>query len=239
VPEDQAGSLVYHVNYNSPALGAIDVSDVIVAIDGHDVTDTEQVEYRPNEYISLWYYLDIHQIGETVTFDLLRNGEALSVEIKLAHSYNPYRLVPYKIYDSEPTYFIWGGFVFTPLTTNYMTEAKWTPEEAYQWSTEDQQEVVVLSQVLADSVNKGYHNIANIIVARINGKRFTNMQEFYQILTSSTEPFVIFEDKFKYQVILDRKVVEERNEYILKRYNIRNGVSKSLLEEEDGKAPLE
>jgi len=230
VPEGITGALVYHINYNSPAKGIIEVDDVITAIDGHDVTDTEQVEYRTGEYISHWYYLDLHQIGESVSLDILRKGVAKQVNITLAHDYNPYRLVPYQSYDQEPSYFIWGGFVFTPLTTNYMIETKWTPEEAYQWSNKAQQEVVVLSQVLADSVNKGYHTISDIIVAKINGKTFANMKEFYQILKSTTEAFIIFEDKFGYQVIMDRVAVEARNEYILKRYNIRHGISHSLLQ---------
>ena len=230
VPEDKTGALVYHVGYNSPAKGIIEINDVITAIDGHNVTDTEQVEYRPNEYISHWYYLDLHQIGDTVTFDLLRNGEEKQVKVTLAHDYNPYRLVPYEMYDRDPTYFIWGGFVFMPLTTNYMIEAKWTPEEAYQWSTESQQEVVVLSHVLADSVNKGYHNITDIIIAKINGKTFANMQEFYQILSNSTDEFIVFEDKFGYQVIMDRKASIARNSFILKRYNIRTDTSQALLD---------
>lgn len=230
VPEGVTGALVYHINYNSPAKGIIEVGDVITAIDGHNVTDTEQVEYRKGEYISHWYYLDLHQIGETVSLDILRQGVAQRVNITLAHDYNPYRLVRYQSYDQDPSYFIWGGFVFTPLTTNYMIETKWTPEEAYQWSNEKQQEVVVLSQVLADSVNKGYHNISDIIVAKINGKSFANMKQFYQILKQSTEAFIIFEDKFGYQVIMDRLAVEVRNKAILKRYNIRYGTSHSLLQ---------
>ena len=230
VPEDVTGALVYHVNYNSPAKGIIQINDVITAIDGHKVTDSEQVEYRPNEYISHWYYLDLHQIGDKVNFDILRNGEKKQVEVTLAHDYNPYRLVPYEIYDHDPIYFVWGGFVFMPLTTNYMIEAKWTPEEAYQWSTEDKQEVVVISKVLADTVNKGYHNIADIIVDKINGQHFATMQEFYQILTNSTDDFIIFEDKFGYQVVMDRKAVEERNDYILKHYNIQNGIAQALLD---------
>jgi len=230
VPEGITGALVYHINYNSPAKGIIEVDDVITAIDGHNVTDTEQVEYRTGEYISHWYYLDLHQIGETVSFDILRKGVEKHVNVTLAHDYNPYRLVPYQSYDQDPSYFIWGGFVFTPLTTNYMIKTKWTPEEAYQWSNAKQQEVVVLSQVLADSVNKGYHNISDIIVAKINGKTFANMKEFYQLLKQSTEVFIIFEDKFGYQVIMDRLAVEARNEAILKRYNIRYGTSHSLLQ---------
>lgn len=230
VPDDVTGALVYHVNYNSPAKGIIKINDVITAIDGHKVTDTEQTEYRPNEYISHWFYLDSHQIGDTVKFDILRDGKAKQVEVTLQHDYNPYRLVPYELYDSEPSYTIWGGFVFMPLTTNYMIEAKWTPEEAYQWSTKDKQEVVVISKVLADTVNKGYHNIADIIVDKINGKHFANMQEFYQILTNSTDDFIIFEDKFGYQVVMDRKAVEERNDYILKRYNIQHATSQALLD---------
>ncbi len=229
VPKGVTGALVYHVNYNSPAKGIIQVNDVITAIDGHKVTDSEQVEYRPNEYISHWFYLDQHQIGETITFDILRNGEAKTVKVKLAQGYNPYRLVPYEFFDKEPVYFIWGGFVFMPLTTNYMLETKWTPEEAYQWSTEDKQEVVVLSQVLADSINKGYHNITDIIVDKINGKHFANIEEFYHILNTSTDDFITFEDKFGYQLIMDRKAAEARNEDILKRYNIRRSVSQALL----------
>lgn len=229
VPADQTGVLVYQINYNSPAKDILQVNDVITAIDGHNITDTEEVEYRPHEYISYWYYIDQRQIGDTITFDILRDGKASKVTVKLENGYEEYRLVPYEQYDKPPTYFIYGGLVFMPMTTNYLLEANWSPEQAYQPSTEEQREVVVLTQVLADSVNRGYHNLTDIIVSNVNGQSFATMQEFYHLVLNSKEPYLTLTDNIDYQIIINHEQALARTPEILKRYGIASAQSPDLI----------
>ncbi|MGV6810223.1 MAG: S1C family serine protease [bacterium] len=228
VPDGQTGILVYRVDYNSPAKGDIQVNDVITAIDGHNITDTEEVEYRPNEYLSYWYYVDQKQIGDEVVFDILRQGVAKKVTVKLTDSYKQYRLVPYEQYDKQPTYVIFGGLVFMPLTTNYLLESAWNSELIYQPATLEKQEVVVLTQVLADSVNRGYHDLNDVIVEKVNGQSFKDMQAFYQIITQSKDDYLVFSDDMGYQVIINRSASIEKNPSILQRYGIPKSQSDDL-----------
>jgi S1-C subfamily serine protease len=228
VPADQTGVLVYQINYNSPAKGVLQVNDVITAIDGHNITDTEEVEYRPHEYISYWYYIDQRQIGDTITFDILRDGEASKVSIKLENGYEEYRLVPYEQYDKPPTYFIYGGLVFMPMTTNYLLESNWSPEQAYQPSSEEQHEVVVMTQVLADSVNRGYHNLTDIIISKVNGQSFATLEQFYELVMNSKEPYLTLTDNIDYQIIINHQQALARTPEILKRYGIASAQSPDL-----------
>jgi len=228
VPDNETGILVYRVDYNSPAKEDINVNDVITAIDGHNITDTEEVEYRPNEYLSYWYYIDQKQIGDEITFDILRQGVSKKVIVKLMDSYKKYRLVPYEQYDKQPTYMIFGGLVFMPLTTNYLLESGWNSELVYEPASLAKQEAVVLTQVLADSVNRGYHDLSDVIVDKVNGQSFKNMHEFYQMVMNANNDYIVFGDDMGYQVVIDYNKAMEKNPSILQRYGIPKAQSDDL-----------
>lgn len=220
MPDDKTGVLVYRVDFNSPANGLIMMNDVITGIEGHDITDSEEVEYRPNEYLSYWYFIDERQIGDEVTFNILREGIERQVTIKLAGSYKEYRLVPYEQYDRQPTYFIFGGLVFMPMTTNYLVESGWNSELAYKPSTEEKRGVVVLTQVLADSVNRGYHELADIVIEKVNGQIFSDINEFYHLVMTANTPYITLMDDIGYQIIIDRQLATQRSPEILQRYGV-------------------
>ncbi|GAA0184179.1 hypothetical protein LIER_31467 [Lithospermum erythrorhizon] len=55
--------------------------------------------------------------NETASVKVLRDGEELEFSIKL-HPLQP--LVPVHQFDKHPSYFIFAGFVFIPLTQQYL-----------------------------------------------------------------------------------------------------------------------
>jgi len=71
-------------------------------------------------------------------------------------------LVPPHLFDTNPSYFIYAGLVFTPLTTPYLTEygedwyntapRKLFIQAAFGRKTVPDQEVVILSHVLSHEV---------------------------------------------------------------------------------------
>jgi hypothetical protein len=224
--EKQTGVLVVHVYWNSPAQGMIKEDDVLLSIDGHQIADNGTVELRPKERISFRHYSDMHQIGEDVNLQILRNGKIENITYPLIQTGKDISLVTPEEYDKLPTYFIFGGIVFTPLTKNLLCE--WEDCDAPQKllkeydkrPSDNNQEVIVAVQVLPAEINKGYHNISAWVVREVNGKEFKDFNEFYKSVENSTEPFIEFTNDKGYKIIIDRKKAYETHQDVLKTYNI-------------------
>lgn len=235
--DNQTGVLAYKILFNSPANGIILPGDIITAIDGHKIADDGTVEFRPKEFTSFGYFIDQHQIGDTLALDIIRDSKALKKHITLTTTSKDFWLVQREIYDEFPSYFIFGGFVFTPVTKNYINAGMSffgggdeLSELLYEWPSKDRREAVVVSQVLASDTNKGYHELYDWVVKKINGKTFKDFNEFYKLMASTTDEFITLEDKDGYKVIIDRLAAEKENKKILERYHIDAARSSDLDE---------
>jgi S1-C subfamily serine protease len=235
--EDQTGVFVRHIFSDSPAEGLIQLEDVILAIDGHPVADNGTVEFRPKERTSFTHYLDLHQVGERIRIDLQRDSEIKTVTFTLNKRRNDFRLVPKEQYDKLPRYFIYGGIVFSPLTKNLIKSwgSNWQMRapnhlvtKLSEWPTEEKKEVVVALQVLASDVNKGYHDVAREVVEEVNGKHFRDFDEFYGLVMSSREPFLVFRTEDDFLIVIDRKKALESHAGILGTYRIDSDRSDDL-----------
>ena len=235
--EGQTGVFVRHIFPDSPATGVIQIDDVVLSIDGHAIADNGTVELRPKERTSFIYHVDRHQLGESVALRLLRNSQPLDVTVKLSKRRQEFRLVSLDEYDRLPTYFIYGGIVFTPLTKNLIKAwgNNWhtsAPREFVvelgQWPTAARREIVVATQVLAADVNKGYHSLGNVIIDTVNGRGFRDFREFFQTVTTCQEPFLVFASEQNYQVVVDTKVARESHERVIGTYRIASDRSDDL-----------
>ena len=92
--ENQTGALVTSIHPSSPVEGKLKVKDVLLAIDGHKIANGHSVEFRPREWTDFSYYIQGHQIGETIDLDVLREGKTETLHISLDKSVQDYRLVP-------------------------------------------------------------------------------------------------------------------------------------------------
>jgi S1-C subfamily serine protease len=236
--DDQSGCLVYRVIPGSPAEKVVKPGDVVMQIDGHKVADDGTVEFRPKERTSLNYYVQAHQVGDEMKLNILRSGRDEQVKLKLDLPVGVNQLVPLEQYDVQPTYFIYGGLVFEPLTVNYLKTwgATWfanAPKNlvaSFQFDqlTEVGEKIVVLTRVLPDEVNKGYHNSGDYRIVKVNGQPIDNLKDLVRIVEGSSEPFVSFTDRWGAAVVLDRKAVEARKHEILDKYRIKDDRSDNL-----------
>src|SRR5690606_2808192 len=87
-------------------------------------------------------------------------------------------------YDVRPSYVVFAGLVFTPLSYNYMKVWDWKDvEPRFRFlyvdglPSPERKEIVLLSQVLAHDINVGYHRLLNAVVDRINGVTITDMKD--------------------------------------------------------------
>ena len=233
--DEQTGVLAYKVLFNSPAKDLILPGDIITAIDSHPIANDGTVEFRPKEYTSFSYYIDKHQVGDTLTLDVIRDAKPLSKEITLSTTSKDFWLVQREQYDEFPRYFIFGGFVFPPVTKNYMnagmsffSSSGDLGQLLNEWPSEDRNEAVIISQVLAADTNKGHHDLYDWVIEKINGKKFKNFNEFYQLMASIKDEFITLEDKDGYKIFIDKVASEQESKIILERYHIDSARSKDL-----------
>ncbi|ABW31588.1 S1C family serine protease [Acaryochloris marina] len=237
ISENLTGILVRHILSESPAEGFIRAGDVIHAIDGHAIADDGTVVFRQGDRTNFNYYIDIHQVGETVSIEFFRNSKLKTVMLTLNKQKKDFRLVPLEQYNELPRYFIFGGIVFSPLTKNLIKSwginwSKTAPKELLielsNWPSREKIEIVVATRVLGSEVNRGYHGIAGWIVKEVNGKKFKDFSEFCQLVTTSNSPFVAFKGARNFQIVIDKKEAEESLDEILKNYRIGAAYSEDL-----------
>lgn len=223
----QTGILVSDVVYGSSAWGVIHEGDVITSVDGVPVANDATVPFRNGERLFFSHLLSERQIGEQASIGLIREGRALQVRVPLK---GPVWLVPKPEYDQRPTYYIFGGLVFMPLTYNLMDSWEWKDVPVnfrflYETAdpSPDRKQVILLTKVLAHDINQGYHGHRFDIIKRINGRLIVEMKDVVEAFRhpAGGRHVVDFDDiDGKNKIVLDAAAAEKAGPEILARYRI-------------------
>ena len=233
--ENVTGKLIDKIVYDSPTAGILQEGDILRAIDGHPIENDGTVEFRKHEYTDFYYFVDQHQMGEKVKFDIIRNRQAMQVEVPLKMTSDDMYLVKTTRYDQMPTYVIYGGYVFSPLTRNLIRATARNRLKlsclAGQWQTKEREEVVVLLKVLASDISRGNNNFGMWPIDKVNGKPFKNFDAFFRLIEEAKTPYIVLEDKDGVKVIIDRQEALQKQPDILKKYNIEYDRSEDLRAE--------
>lgn len=233
-----SGVLITRVLLDSAADGLLQEGDVLLQIDGVNVADDGTVEFRPRERTSLSYLIQERQIGESIQLLLLRDGNRKELLVELDRPVPEDWLIPMEQYDSMPSYYIYGGVVFCPLTKNLMMRwgNQWYNGAPKEWmallnqnmKTRERDEVVIALQVLAADVNQGYHNYRNWMVEKVDGQTVRNLKDLIEKVEASDQTYVEFSSSSGSRVVLERKTAEESLPAILERYRIPQDRSDDL-----------
>jgi S1-C subfamily serine protease len=193
----RTGVLVTRVVHGSSADGILHEGDVLTAIDGTPIACDGSVPLRTHDRVHFSYLVSRHQVGGKVAVEILRHGAAHQLTIALRKLAT---LVPPPQPDRRPTYFIFAGLVFLPLTYDYMATWKWenvTPRfKHYYYSrlpSERHEQIVLVNQVLAHDINVGYHQVHGAVVERINGIDIVAMRDVPRALAAPVGKFHVIE----------------------------------------------
>ena len=235
---DQSGVRVIDIFHGAAAMGIINIDDILLSIDENKIENDGSVEFRPGERTFLSYLVQKKFIGDIISVKILRNGEILDKEIKLNVPMNSTRLVPHEQYETPPAYYIAGGFVFAPLTKNYLlswgnsytTAAPLRLVYLYQngLRTEERKEVVLLSRVLADEINRGYHDINNTVVVKINDKIISTMKDVADAIENNDGIYHVIENDTGAKFVLRKDQADNYGARILQTYRIGSDRSEDL-----------
>lgn len=237
--KEMSGVLINQIVPGSPADGNLQVGDVLLSIGDYIVGNDGTIEFRSNERTHLNYVIQQKHIGEDLDMIVLRKGEKISINLNLFRSMKKDQLVPMEQYETMPSYYIYGGLVFCPLTKDLLNiwGSQWVqsaPRELVCYllnnipEKEDQQ-IVVLLKALAAEANQGYQNVNNWVIDRVNGEKIWSMNDLVEKIENCQEPYVIFEDQYNKKIVLDKAKVEKSHQEILETYRISSDRSEDLI----------
>jgi len=236
--KNQSGVLIIDILNDSPAKNILCVNDVIISIENSKIENDGSIEFREGERTSLNYLIQKKFLNDPLSVKVLRNGEISELKFILTVPMNSVRLVPYEQYGTPPTYFITGGLIFAPLTKNYLLEygSQWfmtAPVKLLNFyqegvRTADRKQLVILTKVLADEINLGYHDIDNIIIERINGKKISSIRDVIDAFENNKGLYHIIEDDTGKKIILRKDRVDSFSNRILQTYHINSDRSEDL-----------
>ncbi|KAH7863468.1 hypothetical protein Vadar_017901 [Vaccinium darrowii] len=235
VPSNE-GVLVRKVEPTSDAINVLKEGDVIVSFDGVNVGCEGTVPFRSTERIAFRYLISqkFRFAGDVAELGIIRGGALMKVQAVL----NPrVHLVPYHIEGDQPSYLIVAGLVFTPLSDPLIEEEseesfglKLLAKARYSLATFKGEQMVILSQVLADEVNIGYEAMEYLQVLKFNGTRIKNIHHLAHLVDSFEGDYLVFEFEDNYLSIIERKASAAALSGILKANGIPSERSSDLLE---------
>jgi len=231
IADEKGGVLVSKVVPFAPASGLLKAGDVVLAINDVPIGEDGTFPFRGNERLSFTHLVTSGHIGEDIVLKIMRNKKIKNIKVRL----DPFvTLVPHSHYFNKPPYFIFGGLVFTVLSTDltHSWGSRWWEKAPLdlvyyaigtgRFNTEERKEVVVLLNILPDDINVGYHGIGNDVVTQVNGVQVKSFKDFCLRVDQAkkSEDYTIIETEHKYRIILSNKNIDKVNAEILKRNNI-------------------
>ena len=232
ISQEQTGVIVTKIAFDSPSSAVLEIGDILVEIAGKPISGDGTVELRSGNRTRLDYMISRCQIGESITLGVIRDGLTQTVEVQLTTTLRDLTLIPNKIYDTAPEYFIFGGIVFMPLSLNYLESWGYDwylntvdylsyPFLFDNWRTEESSEIVVLTFTLPAEVNTGYESLQNEIIVSIDGVPVTDFNQFVELVDNCDEQFIKFTTNLGNIMVLDREEAISSNDTIMERYGIR------------------
>ncbi|KAL7613875.1 hypothetical protein Lser_V15G08365 [Lactuca serriola] len=230
------GVLVSKINPLSDAYRVLKKDDIVLAFDGVPIANDGTVPFRNRERITFDHLVSMKKPNETAVIKVLRNGEELELTVTL----RPLKpLVPIHQFDKVPSYFVFAGLVFIPLSQPYLHEhgEDWyntSPRRLCERALRELpqkpgEELVILSQVLMDDINVGYERLADLQVKKVNGVDVDNLKHLCQLVQECKEEKVRLDLDDERVIVLNYERARTATSHILKRHRIPSAMSIDLL----------
>lgn len=242
--DKQTGVVVTDVAYGTSSWDVLKKGDVILNIDGVKIENDGTVKYGNKGRVDMTFITDQKYVGQSATVTVLRDKVQKKLTMKLKKES---QIVPIQQYDIKPTYYIFGGIVFTELTGNYIqlfggdcnAPAELLMHINGDVMKEDKRSVIVIRQVFADESNIGYHNNVNDIIENVNGENVVDMKDLIAKIEATKGEFLELGLEGGRKIVLDFKASQKASPGILERYRIPADRSDNLMTAEQKTVPIE
>jgi len=214
--------------------------DVVLACDGVDVDNTGMIPIGDGIRVQLGYLISRKAPGSSIPLTILRGGKKIEFDVPTTTKTN---LLLRDMEHERPTYFVYGGLVFSPVTAELLSAAGTAPLGLLavngslltqllgkQREHDDDEIVVTCSPILPHKINKGYEVGPLSVVTHVNATPIRNLRHMIELIKENKEEFIVFRfgDKGEDKLVFDPKKVEQLNPQILRNYNIPSACSEDL-----------
>jgi len=234
----QKGVLVRKVVKASNEASCLQKDDVLLKIGGLTVGGDGTVPFRHGERVDFKFIITNKFVGDNIDLEILRNGERKTISVTL----QPYQhLVPPHLAEMKPSYFMFGGLVFTACSDPYLVQrygslgnspVRLMAKTFYGTKETSDEEVVVLSNILACPATVGYDSTLGLkdsAVLALNGERIKSLAHLARLITACKEQFLRFDMEAGGKVIVvETEVAKKCTEDVMEQHNMNSSMSKDV-----------
>ncbi len=235
--QGQHGIAITRVMSGRTGDGVLREGDVILSIDGYDLDDEGKFTHEVHGRLDASYLFQGRRYaGDRARARLLRDGTVQEVEFELKPAAAAESLVPDRA-PGRPEFLMVGGLVLLELTKEvnigrrsagaivlrrYTERAGWDPSP-------DRKQVVFVDHVLSDVANKGFEELAYVVLDTVNGQKIREIADVAKALETPQDGFHVFRfEGVESDFVIPATKLDEINQRIAKNYKV------SLLRYLDG-----
>jgi hypothetical protein len=233
------GVVVLRVPWGTTGCGILQPRDLLLSVAGRDIDAEGYFEHPVYGRLLLPHLISAgYAAGDRVSARLIRGGKTRDIELTLRRYPEDLRLVPGRRSDRPPPYVVAGGLVFRELDGDYLAAwgSEWRdradPRLVTYWElwrdaqSQVRRRVILLTNVLPDTYNLGYHGLANLVVESVNGVPATSLSSLEEGFRAPADGVhrILFEpNPTRREVVLDAAGYEAATSRILSRYGVPEG----------------
>lgn len=205
--------------------------DIITRIDNLPIGPDGKIPFH-GERVDFRTTLDLRQLGDIVSMQVYRQGKSQSLRVKVEATRPHYRKD--YLYDRQPDYYAFGGFVFTTLSRNFLSEwgRNWYSgaplllrfAHAYSENLQGfskQEDLIVVAARLPHPINSNETLPNPGLLTKVGKIRPKNLKELREAIQSSQDEYLVFEIAGQDNpIVLPRALALEKNSEILAQYDI-------------------
>ena len=228
------GAYVADVDHLGTGCDSLRKGDVILSIDGQTLDPHGRFMHTKYQQLSYDHLITSKAVGESIRFELWRDGEKTEIQQPVKNFDVSEMLVPYHEYDQQPEYIITAGFVLQKLTREYLKIfgddlAGQSPSHLYYYfrdhafkPTTERRDVVILSYVLPSRINIGYTGLGRMVVSTLNGMTIRSIEDILaaQKLNPESKYDIIEFELDNPVVVIPREQLPAADQFIRRNYGI-------------------
>ena len=233
----QKGVMVRKVQPTGDAANILREGDILMSFDGIEIASDGTVPFRSGERIAFSYLTSQKFSGDECELRVLRDGQENTFRVKLTQYKG---LIPHHLSGGDPSYLIVAGVIFTTATEPYLMSeysadyhreapVKLLDRLLHHHKNTPDEEVVLVSQVLACDATLGYEDGYNAQVKAFNETPVRNLKHLAEMVLSCEEELMTFQMEYNELLVLCTKQVRATTKEVMELHSIPNMVSKDLL----------
>jgi len=243
----QKGILVSKISPTCAVASLLREGDVLLSFDKEIIANDGTTRFRRHERVAFSWLVAQKFYGEPAELSVLRDGKQLDLQIEDFHP--EASLVPVHLFNRKhegPSYLIVAGLVFTTLSVPFLRSEfgeEWDCEAPIeivhrvmnQKAMGKDEEIVVLTQILAHDLTVGYEDLENVLLETVNDEKVRNLRQVWDIISACSDEYLRFGLHNNLVLVLSSEDAKKATAQALEQHSIPAALSPDLMEEAEAK----